>query len=353
MAGFLGQRGREFRGHRRPRVGVVCRVCGRQAGAELEHDRATQQQAQFAVFGAVRIGRRRPVGLRNDRVDVVDVLAGLLEHGSQQLHRVQPAPYAATGHDRLHQACAGVQRGDREPARIGQGALDQAVAGGLRQAGQAHPLAQRVEELGRGGPLAPVGAGHALLVCEQVLGKGRAAQPAAAERRVHHLQPAAVAAPHHHEVGRAVGMAHDHDRRQPARAGQEQVVGGDQHLLGRHAHLVGDVLDDIDRGAVDVGLAGFAQPAITDRHAEPLEDALQAGRAAVHRGRLDHLVRQPAPAAGAARGRGDGAHRTRSFVTEAPEAPEPAGAPGLEGAARAGPENHWPAVRSTSSAGTV
>src|SRR5262249_14943818 len=62
-----------------------------------------------------------------------------------------------------------------------------------------------------------------------------------------------------------------------------------QHLLRVEPELPRHVLERVDRGAVDVGLAGLAQSADGDVDAEAGEQALQRRGAAVHARRLDDL----------------------------------------------------------------
>src|SRR5690606_20778597 len=68
-----------------------------------------------------------------------------------------------------------------------------------------------------------------------------------------------------------------------------------QHRLrGVEAEAGGDVLQRVDGGAVDVGLARFAEPAVAGRDAVAFEQARQRRRAAVHGGGLDDLGREEA-----------------------------------------------------------
>ena len=67
------------------------------------------------------------------------------------------------------------------------------------------------------------------------------------------------------------------------------MIGGEHDLLGLEPELVGDFLDGVDGGAVDVGLAGFAQAAVIDLNIETLEQGFQCRGSTVHVGGLDNL----------------------------------------------------------------
>ena len=77
---------------------------------------------------------------------------------------------------------------------------------------------------------------------------------------------------------------------------QQQVIDRHHHLLGVEAQALRQRLQRVDRRAVDRRLAGLAQAAVADADAEPLEQALERGRA-----------RSPSPRSGSPRAR-----RTRS-----------------------------------------
>jgi hypothetical protein len=65
-------------------------------------------------------------------------------------------------------------------------------------------------------------------------------------------------------------------------------------LFGGQPQLYGYLLQAIDRGPVNAGLAGFAQAAVTGVDAVPFEQTVEGGRATVHSRRLDDLGRQEA-----------------------------------------------------------
>lgn len=75
-------------------------------------------------------------------------------------------------------------------------------------------------------------------------------------------------------------------------AAQQDVVGRQHDPLGLEAVPDSHLLDGVDRGAVDVGLALVAQLPIAGRDAETGEQAGQRRRAAVERRGLHHLGRQ-------------------------------------------------------------
>ena len=163
---------------------------------------------------------------------------------------------------------------------------------GLGLAGHAEvaqAATQRREEVVAAGPLAKRIGWHGLAVHEDPAQERGLADEGAAAARVHELHPAGARGPQDHEVGHAARREGDDDRRRGCGLGQQQVVDGQHHLLGVEAERDGDLLEGVDRGAVDVGLTGLAQAAVGDRQAEALEQALERGRAAVHGGGLDDL----------------------------------------------------------------
>jgi tetratricopeptide (TPR) repeat protein len=75
------------------------------------------------------------------------------------------------------------------------------------------------------------------------------------------------------------------------------VIDRHHHLLGVEAQALRERLQRVDRRTVHGRLARLAQPAVADADAESLEQTLERGRPAVHRGRLDHLGGQEAASA--------------------------------------------------------
>src|SRR6266545_1030199 len=57
----------------------------------------------------------------------------------------------------------------------------------------------------------------------------------------------------------------------------QQMVERHQDLLGFQPEPVGGLFHGVDRGAVEIGLAGLAQAAVADRDAEPFEQRLERG----------------------------------------------------------------------------
>ena len=100
---------------------------------------------------------------------------------------------------------------------------------------------------------------HGVGVDVDLLEQSPAGHPAPPDGRVHHLEQRPVAAPDQHEVGEALGEADDQQGRQRRGLGQEQVVHGEENLLGREAELPGDGLEDVDRRPVNFGLTGLAR----------------------------------------------------------------------------------------------
>lgn len=65
------------------------------------------------------------------------------------------------------------------------------------------------------------------------------------------------------------------------------MIDGQHDLLRFDAELIGDFFQGVDGGAVDIGLAGFAEAAVVDIDAETFEEAFEGGGAAIHVGGLD------------------------------------------------------------------
>ncbi len=78
-----------------------------------------------------------------------------------------------------------------------------------------------------------------------------------------------------------------------------------EDLLGHEPELLREVLQGVDGGAVDVGLAGLAQAPVAHADAEALEHALERRWPAIHRRGLHDLRREEASASGSAVGGGD------------------------------------------------
>jgi hypothetical protein len=76
---------------------------------------------------------------------------------------------------------------------------------------------------------------------------------------------------------------------------EKQMVEGQHLLLGSNPEQIGDDLDRIDRGAVNVGLASLPEPAVADRDVEPLQETFQRRGSAIHRRGLHDLRREPSP----------------------------------------------------------
>ena len=67
---------------------------------------------------------------------------------------------------------------------------------------------------------------------------------------------------------------------------------GRMRLFGDEPDVVGEILERIDRRAIDVGLAGFTQPSVAGGQAESVEEALERGGTTVHGGGLHDLGSQ-------------------------------------------------------------
>ena len=124
-----------------------------------------------------------------------------------------------------------------------------------------------------------------------------AGEPAPAQPRIHDLHQRSMAAPDNHEVSGATGQPDNHDGRKDVGFGGQHMVERHHDLLGAQSKLHRGFFHGVDRGAVHIGLAGFAQPAIAHGNAEAFEETLQRSRPTVHGGRLDNLGHKQ-PAAG-------------------------------------------------------
>ncbi len=149
-----------------------------------------------------------------------------------------------------------------------------------RQPGSA--LAQRREEAFAAGPLAERLGRRREAVDVQIGEQALLVHPTPAGARIHHLDEAAVLAPNNEKVRHPVRQAHHDQRRQRVRLAQQEMVGRDHDLLGVEAKLDRDLLDDINRGAVHLGLARLAQAAEARRDAVALQQRLEGRRAAIH-----------------------------------------------------------------------
>jgi hypothetical protein len=264
---------------RRGEIGRQRRLVARRGGAtavRAHHHHAAHREP----LGIARARAHRPHRLR----DRVGPLHRLGEEGARLA-----APERASLHQPLHHAQRRVQRGHAPPRRIGERGVEQLAPG---DAEPRQPAQRHLRRLLRACPLAPLGRAHLGRVDVELVAQPREAGPAPPHRRIHDLHAIARAAPQHDEVREAVRQAHHRD------AGQGGLVVGEvldrhHHLLGVDAELARDVLERVDGRAVDVGLAGLAQAAVADGDAEPVEQRLERGRAAVHARGLDDLRDRP------------------------------------------------------------
>jgi hypothetical protein len=86
-----------------------------------------------------------------------------------------------------------------------------------------------------------------------------------------------------------LGLDHDGDGREGARFREQHVIHGEHDLLRLDAELIGHFFQCVDGGAVDIGLAGFAQAAVVDVDAETFEETFEGGGSAIHVGGLDRF----------------------------------------------------------------
>jgi hypothetical protein len=95
---------------------------------------------------------------------------------------------------------------------------------------------------------------------------------AAAGGGVHDLDVFAVGSPDDYEVRDAVGLDYDGDGREGSGFQEQHVIDGEHDLFRLDAELIRDFFQCVDGGAVDIGLAGFAQASIVDVDAETFEE---------------------------------------------------------------------------------
>jgi hypothetical protein len=216
-------------------------------------------------------------------------------------------------HERRGHARRGIETGQRLPSVIATGVFGrlarEPVAGKPRD-----PRAQHVHGLGTRSPFPPRRGIDVLPVPVHAHQELAARDPDPPHRRIHDLEPRADAPPHDDEVRESIRQrGHDH-RRQQALV-EVEVVDRHHDLFGVETELARDLLDGVDRCAVERRLTGLAQPAIARRQSEAVEDRLERRGAAVDGRGLDRLRDQeahqrvtprpgPCPRRGGARRRG-------------------------------------------------
>ena len=121
-----------------------------------------------------------------------------------------------------------------------------------------------------------------------------AAEPAPSSGWVHHLNKWTVLSPHQNKMRHPCRQFNDRDCRQGPGLFEQKIIRGNHDLLGLESKLHSDLLHGVDRGSVDICLAGFPQSPIAHRNAETFEQALQRCRAAIGSGGLDNFGNQPA-----------------------------------------------------------
>jgi hypothetical protein len=156
-------------------------------------------------------------------------------------------------------------------------------------------FSHRTVKIFRAGILAPSVRGNRLRVLIYIAQELRTCHPAPANRGVHDLQHSPMPPPDDDEVRKTARQAHHDDARQRLRTLAEQVVERQDDLLGIEAELIGNGLHGVDGGAIDAGLAGFAEAAVTGTLAEAFEQAFERSRPAIQVRTLDHFGREEFP----------------------------------------------------------
>ena len=175
-----------------------------------------------------------------------------VEQRVEQAHR-RRAGLQPSGVDHgLNQAHAGIERGQPEPTRIGQGLVTQRRSGATSGTNARHAFPQRMQKFVGAGPFPPVVRRNAGLVAINLVHERGAPNPTPPDRGVHQLQPAAQPTPDHHEMRAAARVADDDQGGQRPAARAEQVIERQHHLFGGDAELIGDHLDGVDRRAIDI-----------------------------------------------------------------------------------------------------
>ena len=134
-----------------------------------------------------------------------------------------------------------------------------------------HAGAERIDEAGAAGPLLPRFGGDFLFVAVELIEERFYGRPAAAGAGIHDLEPGAVATPDDDKVVAAFELD-DGEAGEGGGGWVDDVIDGQHDLRGVEAELLGDFFDGIDGGAVDFGVAGFAEAAVGDGAAEAFED---------------------------------------------------------------------------------
>jgi len=281
-------RGRQFRRQFGGGGGIAA------AAGYLEQHSTPHQQ--FFTVGVVAGRRLNRPELGRDQLP-----AGGAICFSCRLHKAQQdglcigfGSQAAIPLQRRNQPGGGIERGQPAPCRVGQRPLDQHINRFRLQRQIAQPAAQWIEHAFAAGPFAPGFRVNRHRMDEQISEEPADGHPAPPDGRIHHLHQPAMAPPDHHKVGIAFRQP-DHDqRRQRLTFRQQQMIGGHHHLGGVQAQLYRNLLECIDRRAVDTGLAGLTQARITDGDIEAFEEHLERRRATIHFRSLDHFGNQPA-----------------------------------------------------------
>jgi hypothetical protein len=160
--------------------------------------------------------------------------------------------------------------------------IDQASPGASGESELRQAAAQRAKKLVCAYPLPPGSGGNRGGVDVEFIEQLLRSEPAPSHRRIHDLKEATTLAPDDHEMREVIGLTDDHEGWQGAGLRQQQVVYRQHHLLSLKAELHGDLLHGVNGGPVHIGLAGFAQAAITYGDAKALQEAFERRWSAVH-----------------------------------------------------------------------
>ena len=190
----------------------------------------------------------------------------------------------------------GVNQREGLPASIGARPSDQAARRLGAYPQLRRPAAECVDEAVRLGPGAPVCYRDSYAMLMQGLEENRLPYPSPSALRVHHLYQSTEGPPGDDEMQCAAWCRGQHDRRQRQCFAQQQMFARHDHLAGVATQHIGDLLERVDRCAVELGLAGFTQSPVLGRDARAAQHRGQGRRAAVHGGGLDDLgCEEPPP----------------------------------------------------------
>jgi len=119
--------------------------------------------------------------------------------------------------------------------------------------------------------------------------------PHASGRRIHDLQQRAMYTPEDQEVRRPAGQAYDDDGGQAGGGLEQQQISRHHDLFRREAPSLRHTFQRVDRGAIDIRLASFAQPAVGKINPKAAEQRFERRRPTIHGRSLNDLRNKESP----------------------------------------------------------